>query len=289
MASIERTAHELEIFYCPTEEDFDFVYGRTDDPAQQLTLMARLKCHQHLGYLPTLDEIPASIRIYLCQQLHVPADTNWAPETQMSRHRHRLSIRAYLKVSSYSQGGERVVAHETVGGVREIGGLGAPPRVHQVRYAGGWPRPATCGEPSRRPRASQVSRCHPAPPYRAGDGRGGSTASFPSAWSAALAVIRGPGASSPPSPPGPSSVVSGALSSWRLRHRPLPRSAWSQDDSPGPLLEALVRTGCSGLSPGRGVSTRSDPVVPTALAGDQRPQGGADGGSSEPTRGGSRR
>ena len=30
----------------------------------------------------------------------------------MNRHRHRLSIRAYLKVSSYAHGGERVITHE---------------------------------------------------------------------------------------------------------------------------------------------------------------------------------
>jgi hypothetical protein len=67
MASIERTAyprfksaltaHELEDLYGPSDEDFEFVYGRADDPAQQLTLLARLKCHQHLGYLPTLARI----------------------------------------------------------------------------------------------------------------------------------------------------------------------------------------------------------------------------------------
>jgi TnpA family transposase len=122
MASIERSAYprfksaltapELEELYAPTDEDFDFVDGRADDPAQQLTLLARLKCHQHLGYMPMLEEIPDSIRLYLCQQLHLPADTAWIPETQISRHRHRRSIRTYLKISSYSHGGERAVIDE---------------------------------------------------------------------------------------------------------------------------------------------------------------------------------
>jgi TnpA family transposase len=122
MAAIERTAYprftsaltarELEELYCPTEEDLEFVSTRADDPAQQLTLLARLKCHQHLGYLPTVEEIPDSIRLYLCQQLRLPANTDWIAETQISRHRHRLSIRAYLQVSSYSHGGECAVAHE---------------------------------------------------------------------------------------------------------------------------------------------------------------------------------
>lgn len=122
MASIERTAyprlpstltaHELEELYGPTEEDLAFVYGRAQNPAQQLTLLARLKCHQHLGYMPTLEEIPGSIRLYLCQQLHLPADTAWASDTQMSRSRHRLAIRTYLGITSYSHGGERAVARE---------------------------------------------------------------------------------------------------------------------------------------------------------------------------------
>jgi hypothetical protein len=122
MASIERTAyprfksaltaHELDELYSPTEEDFAFVYRRANDPTQQLTLLARLKCHQHLGYMPNLEEIPGSIRTYLCQQLRMPADTDWAPDTQISRHRHRLSIRAYLKVTPYSQGGERAVTDD---------------------------------------------------------------------------------------------------------------------------------------------------------------------------------
>ena len=87
MASIERTVYprftsaltawELEALYCPTEEDRAFVAAQTADPAQQVTLLARLKCHQHLGYVPTLDEIPASIRLYLCQQLHFPATPAW--------------------------------------------------------------------------------------------------------------------------------------------------------------------------------------------------------------------
>lgn len=121
MASIERTAyprfpsaltaHELEELYCPTAEELEFVGKRADDPIGQFTLLARLKCHQHLGYLPTLEEIPNSVRLYLCQQLRLPSDTPWSPETPMSRHRHRLAIRTYLQVSSYAHGGERAVAH----------------------------------------------------------------------------------------------------------------------------------------------------------------------------------
>lgn len=119
MASIERTAYprftspltaqELQDLYCPTAEDRAFVSSQTADPTQQLTLLARLKGHQHLGYVPQLEEIPDAIRLYLCQQLHLPATTAWGPETQINRHRQRRSIRAYLQVSSYSHGGEQAV------------------------------------------------------------------------------------------------------------------------------------------------------------------------------------
>ena len=81
MASIERTAyprfkpsltaHELHALYCPTDEERAFIATHTRGEAQQLTLLTLLKCQQHLGYLPTLAEVPAYIRTYLCQQLHL--------------------------------------------------------------------------------------------------------------------------------------------------------------------------------------------------------------------------
>jgi TnpA family transposase len=122
MASIERTAyprfksaltaHELDELYCPAEEDLEFVYKRADDPTHRLTVLAQLKCHQHLGYLPALDEIPDQVRAYLCYQLALPSDTIWMTETKTSRYRQHQVIRSHLKVTSYSQGGEQAVTHE---------------------------------------------------------------------------------------------------------------------------------------------------------------------------------
>jgi hypothetical protein len=51
--------------------------------------------------MSTLEEIPDSVRLYLCQQLGLPVDTKWGVDTQISRYRHRLAIRAYLNVISY--------------------------------------------------------------------------------------------------------------------------------------------------------------------------------------------
>jgi hypothetical protein len=62
MASIERTAYprfkaalsaqELQTLYAPTEEERAFVATHTRTDPQHLTLLALLKCHQSLGYLP---------------------------------------------------------------------------------------------------------------------------------------------------------------------------------------------------------------------------------------------
>ena len=79
MGSIERTAYprfnpsltatELHSLYCPTEEERDFIATHARGVTQQLTLLTLLKCHQHLGYLPALADVPTQIRTYLCQQL----------------------------------------------------------------------------------------------------------------------------------------------------------------------------------------------------------------------------
>src|SRR5215475_15730164 len=68
MASIERTAYprfkpsltanELRTLYEPTEDERALIATHARGDAQQLTLLTLLKCQQHLGYLPTLADIP---------------------------------------------------------------------------------------------------------------------------------------------------------------------------------------------------------------------------------------
>jgi hypothetical protein len=118
VASIERTAYprfkaalsaqELQTLYAPTEEEREFVatYARTD--TQQLTLLTLLKCHQSLGSLPAFETIPTSIRQYLCQQLHLPPETEFHTAKNL-RSRYRHLIRGYLAVTAYADGGPRVV------------------------------------------------------------------------------------------------------------------------------------------------------------------------------------
>jgi len=125
MASIDRTAYprfrlsltadELQTLYYPSDEEQFFVskYARGD--AGQLTLLTLLKCHQHLGYTPSLTDVPSQICTYLRQQLHLPVDTALDVEAEKTLYRYRQLIRSHLGVVSYALGGattaQTVVEH----------------------------------------------------------------------------------------------------------------------------------------------------------------------------------
>ena len=119
MASIARTAYprfratlsaqELQTLYAPTEEEREFVATHAWTDTQQLTLLTLLKCHQCLGYLPAFDTIPLYIRQYICQQLHLPLETEFHTAKNL-RSRYRHLIRGYLAVTAYTNGGAALVA-----------------------------------------------------------------------------------------------------------------------------------------------------------------------------------
>jgi Domain of unknown function (DUF4158) len=119
MASIDRTAyprfrssltaHELQALYRPSNEAQLFVTQQARGPAQQLTLLTLLKCHQHLGSTPALTDVPSQIRIYLSQQLHLPANTALDVEAEKTLYRYRQLVRSYLRVESYTLGGAKAI------------------------------------------------------------------------------------------------------------------------------------------------------------------------------------
>jgi TnpA family transposase len=119
MASIERTAYprfkpsltatELHALYCPTDEEREFIATHARGEAQQLTLLTLLKCQQHLGYLPTLAEVPEHVRTYLCQQLHLLPLMYTHVEAEKTLYRYRQLIRTYLDIKPYEEGGQDVV------------------------------------------------------------------------------------------------------------------------------------------------------------------------------------
>ena len=118
MASIERTAYprlkpqltdtELAQLYHPDPAELDFIhrYARGDSP--RLTLLVLLKCHQHLGYLPLLKDIPEQVVAYLRDQLNMPPDVCLAEEAERSRYRYSQQIRDFLEIRPYSSGGPEV-------------------------------------------------------------------------------------------------------------------------------------------------------------------------------------
>jgi Domain of unknown function (DUF4158) len=120
MASIERTAYprfkptltatELHTLYCPTDEERDFVAAHARGATQQLTLLTLLKCHQHLGYLPALAEVPDQIRTYLCQQLGLFPLMYESIEADKTLYRYRQLLRTYLEIKPYGESGQEVVA-----------------------------------------------------------------------------------------------------------------------------------------------------------------------------------
>jgi len=69
-----------------------------------------LKCHQHLGYLPSLKDIPTPVIVYVREQLDMPQDVTLAYEAERSRYRHYPLIRDFLKIQAYSQGGQDIAA-----------------------------------------------------------------------------------------------------------------------------------------------------------------------------------
>ena len=120
MASIERTAYprfrqnltdaEWSRLYQPNASERNFARRCARGDSQRLTLLVLLKCHQYLGYLPALKDIPKQVIGYVREQLDMPQDMTIAYEAERSRYRHYQQIRDFLKIQAYSQGGKGIAA-----------------------------------------------------------------------------------------------------------------------------------------------------------------------------------
>ncbi|MFQ5675733.1 MAG: Tn3 family transposase [bacterium] len=121
MASIERTAYprfkqnltptELENLYQPSDSEINFVLRHARGNPQQLTLLVLLKTHQHLGYVPTSQEVPLQIQHYLSGCLGFGENLRVLSETSANKksfYRYRMAIRSFLGIRSWSQGGEDI-------------------------------------------------------------------------------------------------------------------------------------------------------------------------------------
>ncbi len=120
MASIERTAYprfkpslserELKTLYEPTPREHGFAETNTRSPQGQLTLLVLLKCYQHLGYLPQTKEVPDQVTDYLADHLGMTTAPELGAGRRQERHRYQKSIRDFLGVESFSEGGSGVAA-----------------------------------------------------------------------------------------------------------------------------------------------------------------------------------
>ena len=121
MASIERTAYprpgkrlsasELEAQYAITDEEARLVRLATNGSSQRLTFLTLLKMRQHLGYFPSLSEIPGQIVRYLAERFGLPQTTPLldAESKKKTLFRYRAVIRSHLGGSVYGDDGDRLI------------------------------------------------------------------------------------------------------------------------------------------------------------------------------------
>lgn len=118
MTALDRTAYprfkepytttELDRLYTPTAEETIFVRESAYSDSQQLTMLVLLKCYQSLGYIPPMKTIPAQVVQHLRSYLGLQPDVLLTfARTNLTRD--RQTIRAYLAVRRYSQGGRELV------------------------------------------------------------------------------------------------------------------------------------------------------------------------------------
>lgn len=119
MASIDRTAYprlgkrlsasELEAQYAITEEEARLVRLATNGDSPRLTFLVLLKTRQHLGYFPTLLELPDQIVRFLADSFGLPQTTPLldAEIKKKTLSRYRTVIRSHLGGTAYD--GDRLI------------------------------------------------------------------------------------------------------------------------------------------------------------------------------------
>jgi hypothetical protein len=121
MASIDRTAYpqlgkrlsasELEAQYAITDEEARLVRLATNGDSPRLTFLALLKTRQHLGYFPTLLELPDQIVRFLADSFGLPQTMPLldAEIKKKTLSRYRTVIRSHLGGTVYGDDGDRLI------------------------------------------------------------------------------------------------------------------------------------------------------------------------------------
>jgi len=115
VTAIERTAYpqlrydltavEIAQAYTPTKTELAFIKEHTRQAVPRISLLLSLKCVQHLGYFPKLNNVPVAIRHFICDALQLPRLLFPIVETKMPRHRSQQKIRRFLHLKSYTEDG----------------------------------------------------------------------------------------------------------------------------------------------------------------------------------------
>ena len=123
MTSIERTAYprfkryythnELRQIYTPTLKEKKFGLERTIGKTNYLNLIILLKVFQKLGYFPSLEAVPESIKKQITKELSLPLNQKIGYVGRVTLFRHKQLIRSYLQVIPYNSNA-RLLVSETV-------------------------------------------------------------------------------------------------------------------------------------------------------------------------------
>ena len=116
MISITKTAYprfkksyneeELTKIFEPTDKELKFCRKNARGETQRLTLLALLKSHQYLGYMPNTLRVPKSLRQYLADKLVSSKALQLIELTETNKktfYRYRKAIRSFLKVLPWSE------------------------------------------------------------------------------------------------------------------------------------------------------------------------------------------
>ncbi len=120
MTAINRTAYprfektlltqEVEAIYLITSSEMSFIKSSSHGANQRLTFATFLKTYQHLGYFPTLSDVPDPIRLYVANQLELETKAEYlnAKKLRPSIHRYKTTIRRHLDCLDYTSTGQTI-------------------------------------------------------------------------------------------------------------------------------------------------------------------------------------
>jgi TnpA family transposase len=105
------TDKDLRELYTPTTDDLAFIRDATKSAVTALGLAILLKTFQRLGYFPAFDALPPRLIDYIAGVIGIPHVESNLQQYDVSgyRWRHLPLIRAHLRITTFSDGGRRIL------------------------------------------------------------------------------------------------------------------------------------------------------------------------------------